>query len=297
MTIPQLLASSDFRDHFVTMYNTCRGSKTGGVFFQREIGFLKKMMSDDKSLRSVVTTSVFTACIDLAYNGLSIESVPKALAYMTVRNANIGTKEKKVYEPRLKYVVSAYGELELRCRPGSIIKYITGPELVYEGDVFEKKNGIIEHIRKNESSTIIAVWMKITRIDNSVEYKDFSREQIESYRNMSKEPNSTAWKGGVDGQATRGMWEAKCIKHGLSNYPRIHLGAHTLLETDEIDREAFYAAQMAKMSVPEEVEDAPIEDSMEDAPIEDAPIEDSMEELIEEPKTTIKPKKTSTFDF
>lgn len=82
-----------------------------------------------------------------------------------------------------------------------------------------------------------------------------------------------AWTGGVGGQPTRGMIEAKVIKHSFSTYPRLRLGNSTILMTDDMDMEAdaAYAQAMAGISQDEDEEDNTL-DSTEDNEEKIAPI-------------------------
>lgn len=246
MSIPQLLTDPEFQNAMVTMYNTCSKSTHGDIYYAKQVDYLKKQMMDTPRIASATTLSVMTAMLDLAYHCLSIEPISKAEAYITPRSHNLGTKDKPQWQQRVILQISAYGELKLRIRSG-IVKYANNPVMVYKGDDFKVVNGVVQHTSRHESDEITHAWIMITRHDNSVEYKHFSIGEILSFKAKADEQQqkSHAWTGGVNGQPTPGMIAAKVIKHSFSTYPRLFLGKSAVLQTDEIDREAFYATTMA----------------------------------------------------
>jgi len=251
MKVSELLQNEDFKSHFVFIYCTAQNQTEaqGQAFFEREMTFLKKMFDDDVKMRAATPLSVFLALLDLAYHALSIEPVSKAQAYIYLQPKNTAPKgSPAVWEQRAVYKISAYGELTLRVRSG-VIRYADNPVLVYEHDDYEKIDGRVHHRAKRMSQRVTDAYIKITRDDGSVEYKDFSMADIYSFKAKSKSADSLAWTGGVDGQPTRGMIEAKVIKHAFSTYPRLVVGGqNTQLETDVIDGDAAYATVMAKMA-------------------------------------------------
>lgn len=249
LTPAELLTNQEFREHIVVLYNTCHKTTDGNQFYERETNFLKKLMMDNAKIAKASSISIMSTLLDLAYHGLSIEPVSKAQAYIVPRSHNLGTKDNPQWEQRVLLVISAYGELALRVRSG-IIRYVDGPYLVYAGDHFTTTpDGCIEHVRNHESDEVTDAWIKITRYDGSTECKEFSIQEIMAYKKKSDTPTSTAWTGGVDGQPSRGMIEAKVLRHSFSAYPRLKLGQNTTVQTDDdIAADAAYAAAIADLS-------------------------------------------------
>lgn len=249
MSIPDLLNYKPFRDRYINVYNVCHRSTDGAQHYDRETGFVKKLIMDVKRIADASAISVMSALLDLAYHGLSIEPISKAQAYIVPRAFNLGTKENKKWEQRVILMISAYGELALRVRSG-IIKYVDGPYLVYEGDDYSTDDGCPKHSRTHKSDKIIAAWMRITRYDGSTECKEFSMTEIMAYRAKAdaEQQNSSAWTGGVNGQPTRGMIEAKVIKHSFATYPRLKLGENTALDADGLAGDLAYAEAMQDMT-------------------------------------------------
>src|SRR5690606_33462013 len=81
-----------------------------------------------------------------------------------------------------------------------------------------------------KSNRIIAAFIKITRFDDTFDYKVLTMEDIENLRKFSKDPNSKAW---TDGLA--GMVQAKVIKHAFKNFPKLRIGEFSKLDSETID--------------------------------------------------------------
>lgn len=251
MRVSELIQNEEFKEQFMFLYCTAQSQTKAQAqaFFEREMSFLSRMFDDDVKLRTATPVSVYLALLDLAYHALSIEPIPKAQAYIYLSPKNIAPKgQPENWEQRAVYKISGYGELTLRVRSG-VIKYADNPVLVYEGDYFEPIDGIVHHTAKRVSKKITDAYIKITRDDGSVDYKYFSMDEIYSFKAQSKSKGSVAWTGGVDGQPTRGMIDAKVIKHAFSTYPRLVVGGqNTQLETNEFAGDAAYAAILGNMA-------------------------------------------------
>lgn len=98
------------------------------------------------------------------------------------------------------------------------------------------------------SNRIIACFMKITRIDGTVDYAvmtetDWQRLSDYSGKNNAyydkekhqrvERPNElyTSANGGID----PGFLASKCIKHAFKSYPKLNIGKGSVLETQAID--------------------------------------------------------------
>ena len=149
----------------------------------------------------------------------------------------MGTREQPKWEKRAALQISGYGELLLRQLQGQI-KYADNPVLVYEGDEFRfgSKDGkiVLDHIAciPRTSNNIIAAYIKITRHDDTHDFKVMSMEDIQALRKFSKDQNSKAWTEGLPG-----MVAAKVIKHAFKNYPKVRIGKNTNLASEIVDQE------------------------------------------------------------
>jgi recombinational DNA repair protein RecT len=157
--------------------------------------------------------------------------------YVYSFNVNVGTKDNPKWEKRASRQISPYGELLLRTIQGQI-KYVDNPVVVYQGDEWAhgERDGkkVVNHMAKSprESDNIIAVYLKITRHDDTIDYKVLTAEEIQDLRKVSKSPNSSAWV-----KSFKGMCEAKVIKHAFKTYPKVRVGEFSKMASDIVDTE------------------------------------------------------------
>ena len=211
-------------------------------------------MREKPDLACCTSLSVFFAFIDLAVQGISVEPGVRAMAYLLPRNYKLtGADGRDYYEKRCNLTISGQGELYLRARAGQIL-HADNPVIVYEGDDFEfgerdgrKYVNYCMHFPRS-SNRIVAVFIKITRIDGTVDYSsmvenDWKRLEVYSGRNNAyfdkekrervERPNElyTSANGGID----PGFLKAKCIKHAFDTYPKLRIGKGSVLESQTID--------------------------------------------------------------
>lgn len=270
-----IVKSNLVRQRFIQIYDTLWGEGQGEPAYERESIFFNRFLADNEKIRTSATRfSIFTAFIDIAICGLSVEPGIRALCYLQGRSTKIGkdANGKDMYEGRLGLTVSGYGELVLRARCGQI-KYADNPILVYEEDgfSFSDKDG-----RKSVSYTcnlphnsgcIIACFMRITRTDGSTDYAvmfeedwnrlaEYSAKQNKKWDNNARQyvkgdPNDlyTSNDGGID----TGFLIAKCIKHAFKTYPKVRIGKGTELATEqETPTEDLYGVEGPQTFCPKE---------------------------------------------
>lgn len=241
------------KERFIEIYETLWGN--GEAAYQREsIHFNKALRDNDNGkLQRATPFSIFTAFIDLAVCGLSLEPGTRALAYLMGRNVNIGTREQPKWEGRCVLTVSGYGELVMRTRAGQI-RHADNPVLVYDNDEFSFRD---TDGRKSISYTcnlphtghnITACYLRITRADGSIDYsvmlpEDWCRLAVYSMKqNRSKANNGKANElYGMDAQGVvhidPGFLMAKCIKHAFKSYPKVRIGRGTELQSQQVDEQ------------------------------------------------------------
>lgn len=223
-------------EKFKNLYKVMHG-KNGEVFYEAEKFNFTKLLQENQKLQSCTKLSLYGSFMDAAVSGLSFDPAAKQV-YIVPFNNNAGTKDNPKWEQRASLMISGYGELAIRMRQGQI-KYADNPVLVYEGDEFATgtKNGAyyLEHKASypRKSDNIIACYLRITRNDDTVDYKVISIEEVEKLRKFSKDPNSKAWTDGLPG-----MIQSKCIKHAFKTYPKIRKGSFSELESNTVDVEA-----------------------------------------------------------
>lgn len=236
------------RERFTQIFETLWGN--GEAAYQRESIFFNKALRDNDNgkLQRATPFSIFTAFIDLAVCGLSLEPGTRALAYLMGRNVNVGSREQPRWEGRCVLTVSAYGELVMRTRAGQI-RHADNPVLVYDNDEFSFKD---VDGRKSVSYTcnlphtghnITACYLRITRADGSIDYsvmlpEDWCRLAGYSQKQNRGKANELY---GMDANGIvhidPGFLMAKCIKHAFKSYPKVRIGRGTELQSQQVDEQ------------------------------------------------------------
>lgn len=236
------------RERFTQIYETLWGN--GEAAYQRESIYFNKALRDNDGgkLPKATPFSIFTAFIDLAVCGLSLEPGTRALAYLMGRNVNIGSREQPRWEGRCVLTVSAYGELSMRERAGQI-RHADNPVLVYDNDEFSFKD---VDGRKSVSYTcnlphtghnITACYLRITRADGSIDYSVMFPEDWCRLAGYSQKQNRGRANElyGMDGNGVvhidPGFLMAKCIKHAFKSYPKVRIGRGTELQSQQVDEQ------------------------------------------------------------
>ena len=239
------------RDRFTQIYETLWGN--GEAACQRESIYFNKALEQNKLLRCT-PFSIFTAFIDLAVCGLSLEPGTRALAYLMSRNTNVGTRDKTQWETRCVLTVSGYGELVMRVRAGQI-RHADNPVIVYENDHFSfsdtdgRKTVSYTCNFPHTGKTIVACYLRITRADGSIDYsvmlpEDWVRLAVYSMKQNKSQayPNGKANDlYGMDDKGyvhiDPGFLMAKCIKHAFKSYPKVRIGRGTELQSQQVDEQ------------------------------------------------------------
>lgn len=236
------------RERFTQIYETLWGN--GEAAYQRESIFFNKALRDNDNgkLQRATPFSIFTAFIDLAVCGLSLEPGTRALAYIMGRNVNIGTRDTPKWEGRCVLTISAYGELVMRTRAGQI-RHADNPVLVYDNDEFSFKD---TDGRKSVSYTcnlphtdhaITACYLRITRADGSIDYAVMFPEDWCRLAGYSQKQNRGRANDlyGMDQNGIvhidPGFLMAKCIKHAFKSYPKVRIGRGTELQSQQVDEQ------------------------------------------------------------
>lgn len=242
----EIVEHSVVRERFTQIYETLWGN--GEAAYQRESIYFNKALRDNDGgkLQRATPFSIFTAFIDLAVCGLSLEPGTRALAYLMGRNVNVGTKENKKWEGRCVLTVSAYGELVMRTRAGQI-RHADNPVLVYDNDEFSFKD---VDGRKSVSYTcnlphtghnITSCYLRITRADGSIDYSVMFPEDWCRLAGYSQKQNRGIANElyGMDQNGIvhidPGFLMAKCIKHAFKSYPKVRIGRGTELQSQQVD--------------------------------------------------------------
>lgn len=233
--------SAEVQDHIVSLYNQVHGSG-GEAFAERESRYLNQLIVDDKNKWSVTPLSVFLAYVDLAVKDLTLEPGAQAMCYLLNRNTKLkDVNGKDVWENRAYIAITGYGEILMRQRAGQI-RHCDSPTVVYEGDKFsyEETNGrksVNYGLNLNHNpGKPIACFMKITRIDGSVDYGIILPEgwrRLQAYSDkQNKDYKNKLYTSGEGGSIDPGFLIAKCVKHAFKSYPKLPIGKGMVMEAD-----------------------------------------------------------------
>lgn len=259
----EIVRNDNVRDKFIQIYEamwTPSTGTSGESAYERESRNFNRLLSEKEDVRKKCSKfSLFTAFLDVAISGLSLDPGTRAQAYLLARSVAVetvyeGGQKKNRYETQCVLTVSGYGELVLRARCGQI-RHADNPVIVYEEDSFEygERNGqkFVNYTCRlpHTSGAIVACFMKITRADGSIDYsvmlpEDWMRLSSYSARQNSKYNNQTRqWEDGkanalytaAGGQIDPGFLIAKCIKHAFKSYPKARVGRGTQLESQQAE--------------------------------------------------------------
>lgn len=254
-----IVTSPIVRDKFINIYDTLWGNGTGEAAYERESNYFNRLLRDKPELQKGTHFSLFTAFIDLALCGLSLEPGVRALCYLQGRNHKTTPKLDQQgrplkdqngyiiynWEGRVVLTVSAYGELVLRARAGQI-RHADNPVLVYANDEFSfsDKGGRKEveytcHL-PHVGQPVVACYLRITRADGTIDYSimtdvDWKRLEKFSEDNDRRSHQANALYTSNNGTIDSGFLMAKCIKHAFKTYPKVRIGRGTELQSQQVE--------------------------------------------------------------
>ena len=140
-----IVRNDNVRDKFIQIYEamwTPSTGTSGEAAYERESRNFNRLLSEKEDVRKTCTKfSLFTAFLDVAISGLTLDPGTKAQAYILARSVAVDSyydngQKKNKYETHCMLTVSGYGELVLRARCGQI-RHADNPVIVYEEDSFE----------------------------------------------------------------------------------------------------------------------------------------------------------------
>ena len=233
MSIAEIVDDNRVKDRFVELYNARTGSTSGIAFYALTIESFIRAIQEDTNLSQCTPMSLYSAFLDMAYYGINVTKSSKPQAYLLWNNVNVGTAIAKNYQKRARLEISPYGELFIRQSMGQI-KHADNPVIVHEGDEYSGvyyKDGqktVDYKPAKVKSTKIVAAFMRIERVDGSVDYAEITLDRMKQLAGYSERKNK---QGNADGKANalyssnagqpdEGFLVAKLIKHAFSTYPR-----------------------------------------------------------------------------
>lgn len=233
--------NADVQAHIVNLYNSIHG-EGGEAFAERESRFINRAIVDDKAKWNATSISVFLAYVDLAVKNLTLEPGAQALCYLLHRSTKlIDTNGKDYWENRVYISITGYGEILLRQRAGQI-RHCDTPTVVYEGDTFSyTESDGRKHVSyglnlAHNAANPIACFMKITRLDGSIDYAIILPAAWQRLAEYSGKQNkgriNDLYSSGLNGSIDPGFLIAKCVKHAFKSYPKLPIGKGMVMEAD-----------------------------------------------------------------
>lgn len=242
MTATQLVEDERVENKFVTLYNSFHGSELGAQIYAKEKFNFLKLIQESPELQKCSKLSLYGCFIDVAYNGLSLESGAKPHAYLLPGSINIGTRQNPSYEKRASLSITGYGELVRRIRAGQV-KHADNPVVVFASDKYERTTGkegtIISHTAAHPvtDNTIIACFMRMVKPDGTVDFAFLEQDDFLRLKGYSERKNkgkaNALYSSGPKGQIDKGFLIAKTIKHAFASYPKIKIGDFSKIDDPE----------------------------------------------------------------
>jgi len=217
--------------------------------FEKEALYWRKAVSADEKLKACTKLTLYSAFMELAVNGLSLQPGSKSECFLESRGTKAGkdTQGNDTYINLCYVRITAYGELNLRIMSGQIIR-MKNPIVLYEGDHFqpltnERGELIIDYkpIIPRKSSKIFGCWVCIELPGGSLDFKWLLVDDIERLKKYSTpkyanaKPNALyqSENGGID----PGFLEAKTIKHAMRSYTKLRVGENVAMddEAEEVE--------------------------------------------------------------
>ena len=233
------------KEQFINTYSKIhrKSIDDATVVWEKESIYYKKAVSGDEKLKKCTNLSLYSAFLEIAIQGLSIQPGQKGEAYLEARSQKVkeGNVENWINICYLR--ITAYGELNLRILSGQIVRMMN-PIVVYEGDLFQPRTQkgelYVDYEPKipRKSKTIIACWVRIVLPNGINDFKWLTQEDIERLKKYSIPRgggNSNALYSANGGQIDPGFLEAKTIKHAMRAYTKLRVGDNVMFEEEELE--------------------------------------------------------------
>lgn len=247
----ELLEQSIIKDSFINVLIKIHGKSEGDaeMIFEKELLYFKKALSENQKLSQCTGISLYSAFLEIATTGLSIQPGGKSEAYLESRSAKDGRdgngQDKWIQVAR--FVITAYGELNMRIRAGQIIR-MNNPQVIYEGDKFQPRTNeqgvlIVDYVPAipRKTNHIIGCYVCIVLPKNQYDFKWLLEDDIQRLAKYSKpkstdrnpDPQANALYSSNGGQIDPGFLEAKTIKHAMRAYSKLRVSDTVSFEGDE----------------------------------------------------------------
>ncbi len=217
------------------------------IYEKESLYYRKSFMTNDK-LYQCTGISLYSAFLEGATNNLSIQPGQKSEAYLESRSTKVKTNgAPDAWVQTANFVITAYGELNLRIRSGQIIR-MNNPIILYDGDHFQPKSNergelTIEYLPAipRKSKTIFGSYVCIVLPNNGLDFKWLLQDDIERLKGYSLKQNKTSANAlytSNDGGIDPGFLSTKTIKHAMAAYTKLRIGEFVSFEGEIEEVEA-----------------------------------------------------------
>ncbi|MDR1884264.1 MAG: hypothetical protein LBR26_16010 [Prevotella sp.] len=254
------------------------------MIFEKESLYFKKALTDSQKLAASTGISLYSAFLEIAITGLSIQPGNKSEAYLEARSAKDG--DKWIQNARL--VITAYGELNMRIMAGQIIR-ISNPQVIYDGDTFQprtNKDGVlvVDYVPRipRRSNKIIGCYVHIVLPNNQNDFKWLLEDDIQRLARYSipttgENPRANKLYTSNNNQIDPGFLEAKTIKHAFRAYTKLRVSDIVAFE-DDCESESERTSEDCELRVTEEAR-PDVREPVTEAPANRKPQNESTSEL------------------
>lgn len=227
------------------------------MIYEREAMYYKKALAGDYRLKSCTGISLYSAFLEIAIQGLSIQPGQKSEAYFEARGVKTTQRDQEgkpmdVWVNTAYLRITAYGELNMRIMSGQIIR-MRNPQVIYEGDIFQpmtnQRGELIVDYKPaipRKSKKIMGSYVCIELPGGSLDFKWLLEDDIDRLKKYSTprgenaKPNAlyVSENGGID----PGFLEAKTIKHAMRAYTKLRVGDSVAFDDEAEENEKHDSA-------------------------------------------------------
>ncbi len=213
--------------------------------YEKELIYYKKAILESEKLKSATKISLYSAFLEIAINGLSIQPGAKSEAYLETRGFKMKDSQgRETWGQAARLVITAYGELNMRIRAGQIVR-MNNPIVIYEGDHFQPRTNeqgvlIVDYAPAipRKSKIIIGCYVCVVLPKGGLDFKwllqdDIDRLEQYSIPKSGQNSKANALYRSNNGQIDTGFLETKTIKHAMKAYTKLRVSDNVSMEEDE----------------------------------------------------------------
>jgi recombinational DNA repair protein RecT len=270
----EMVEREDVKERFCTILRKMHGmdDETCHTVYERESLYFKQALRAESKLQNCTGISRYSAFLEIAVLGISLQPGAKSEAYLEPRSSKIA---ENMYVSTCYLRITAYGELNLRIRSGQIVR-MSNPQVIYEGDVFQprtnERGDLVVDYRPaipRKSKKIIGCYVCIVTPHDGRDFKwlledDIARLKGYSARGFNKTANALYSADG--GQIDVGFLEAKTIKHAMRAYTKLRVSDNVVMDDDDDRDRDIETADVAKETQKVSTNDAAESDGFTGAP-------------------------------